>query len=87
MKRVNKDLFCAYLGNKTYFFSRHGELDLVYSELNMVVNNLAHFYWSIGIGSDTSNELALSSSHFLAVGEVSGARDISSIDGITDDDI
>lgn len=71
----------------SYLFSRHGKLNLVYTKLDMVVNNFTHFIWSVSVRGDTSNKFAVSPRHFFAICEIARPREVASVDGIADDNI
>ena len=71
----------------TNLFSRHAELDVVDANLHMLANDLTHLFGPVCESCDAAYKLAVSTRHFLAVGEVSWSGNITCVDGISNDDI
>jgi hypothetical protein len=53
----------------------------------VVLDNLSHLIWPICERCNASNKLTSSARHFFSIGQISRTRYISSIDGISDNNI
>jgi hypothetical protein len=71
----------------SYLFSRHGKLDLVYTKVDMMVDNFTHLIWAISVCGDTGNKFTISPCHFFAVCEIPRPGEVAGIDGIANDNI
>lgn len=63
-------------------FARHGQLDLINTNANVVIDDLPHLLRSISVSRDSSNQLAIAARHLFAVGQVSRAGQVAGVDGI-----
>jgi hypothetical protein len=65
--------------------ARHGQLDLVYTEVDVMADGLPHFQWSFRKRCYPGNKVAVWDCHFFAIGEIAWAGKMSFVDRVSDD--
>lgn len=67
---------------QAYLFARHGQLDLVHADADVMIDHLSHLLRPVGVRCDSGNELAVAAGHLFAVGQVSRPWQVARVDGV-----
>jgi hypothetical protein len=67
--------------------ARHGKLDIVNAESDVVPDHLSHLQRTFGESRDTRDEFAVRDGHLLAIRQIAWPRDGAGVDRVTDGDI
>jgi hypothetical protein len=71
----------------SHLLSRHGQLDLVYTNFDMVIDHFTHLVWTVCVGGNTGHEITVPSGNLFAICEVARSWQVARIDSIANDNI